>query len=102
MQVILVSRHLKAARTITIMPRHVLTVVVVSLVVLFSTSALFSWLSVHWRLPVVEKLLVSMQQQESKKVESYVSNNLQLMATRLGELQAKVSQLDSLGERAQD
>jgi murein DD-endopeptidase MepM/ murein hydrolase activator NlpD len=99
MQIILVSRHLKAARTITIMPRHVLTVVVVSLVVLFSTSALFSWLSVHWRLPVVEKLLVSMQQQESKKVESYVSNNLQLMATRLGELQAKVSQLDSLGER---
>ena len=99
MQIILVSRHLKAARTITIMPRHVLTVVVVSLVVLFSTSALFSWLSVHWRLPVVEKLLVSMQQQESKKVESYVSNNLQLMATRLGELQAKVSQLDSLGVR---
>lgn len=99
MQIILVSRHLKAARTITIMPRHVLTVVVVSLVVLFSTSALFSWLSVHWRLPVVEKLLVSMQQQESKKVESYVSNNLHLMATRLGELQAKVSQLDSLGER---
>ena len=99
MQIILVSRHLKAARTITIMPRHVLTVVIVSIVVLFSTSALFSWLSVHWRLPVVEKLLVSMQQQEMKKVESYVSNNLQLMATRLGELQAKVSQLDSLDER---
>lgn len=99
MQIILVSRHLKAARTITIMPRHVLAVLVVSFVLLFSTSALFSWLSVHWRLPIVENLLLSLQQQESEKTESYVSNNLQLMATRLGELQAKVLQLDSLGER---
>lgn len=99
MQIILVSRHLKAARTITIMPRHVVATLAVSLVLLFSTSALFSWLSVHWRLPVVENLLLSLQQQESKKTESYVSNNLQLMATRLGELQAKVLQLDSLGER---
>lgn len=99
MQIILVSRHLKTARTINIMPRHVLTVLAVSLVLLFSTSALFSWLSVHWRLPVVENLLQSLRQQETEKSETLVSNNLQLMATRLGELQAKVLQLDSLGER---
>lgn len=99
MQIILVSRHLKTARTITIMPRHVLTVLAVSLVLLFSTSALFSWLSVHWRLPVVENLLQSLRQQETEKSETLVTNNLQLMATRLGELQAKVLQLDGLGER---
>lgn len=99
MQIILVSRHLKAARTITIMPRHVLAALAVSLALLFSTSALFSCLSVHWRLPVVENLLLSLRQQESEKTESHVSNNLQLMATRLGELQAKVLQLDSLGAR---
>jgi len=99
MQIILVSRHLKKARTITIMPRHVLAALAVSLALLFSTSALFSWLSVHWRLPVVENMLLSLRQQESEKSESHVSNNLQLMATRLGELQAKVLQLDSLGER---
>lgn len=99
MQIILVSRHLKAARTITIMPRHVLTVLAVSIFLLFSTSALFSWLSVHWRLPVVERLLLSLQQKETEKTENYISNNLQLMATRVGELQAKVLQLDSLGER---
>ncbi|PKO94539.1 MAG: peptidase M23 [Betaproteobacteria bacterium HGW-Betaproteobacteria-10] len=81
------------------MPRHVLTVLAVSLVLLFSTSALFSWLSVHWRLPVVENLLQSLRQQETEKSETLVSNNLQLMATRLGELQAKVLQLDGLGER---
>jgi murein DD-endopeptidase MepM/ murein hydrolase activator NlpD len=98
-QIILVSRHLKAARTITIMPRHVVLVLAVFFALVFSTALLFSWLSVQWRLPLVENLMLSLQQQESKRIQDYVSNNLHLMATRLGELQAKVLQLDSLGER---
>lgn len=99
MQIILVSRHMKAARTITIMPRHILLALAVFFAMVLSTSAAFSWLSVHFRLPLVENLMLSMQQRESKKIQDYVSANLQLMATRLGELQAKVLQLDSLGER---
>jgi len=98
-QIILVSRHLKVARTITIMPRHVLLVLAVFFALVFSAAILFSWLSVHLRLPVVENLMLSVQQRESSKIQDYVANNLQLMATRLGELQAKVLQLDSLGQR---
>ncbi len=99
MQIILVSRHLKAARTITIMPRHLVATLFVFLVLVFSTSALFSWLSVHLRLPLVEDLLVSLQLQETRKTRDYLDNNLQLMATRLGELQARVLQLDAMGDR---
>ncbi|WP_434515183.1 M23 family metallopeptidase [Dechloromonas sp. ARDL1] len=99
MQIILVSRHLKAARTITIMPRHVLATIFALLVLVFSTSALFSWLSVALRLPVVEDLLVTLHLQEDRKTRDHVDNNLHLMATRLGELQAQVLQLDALGER---
>ncbi|MGE5470298.1 MAG: M23 family metallopeptidase [Bacteroidota bacterium] len=99
MQIILVSRHLKAARTITIMPRHIVAVLAVLLTLVFSTSALFSWLSVHWRLPLVEDLLLVLQRQETQKTQNYVSNNLQLMATRLGELQARVMQLDAVSDR---
>ncbi len=99
MQIILVSRHLKAARTISIMPRHVVAVLFVFFLLVFSTSALFSWLSVHFRLPVVEDLVLSLQQQEARKAKEYLNNNLQLMATRLGELQARVLQLDALGGR---
>jgi len=98
-QIILVSRHLSAARTITIMPRHVLLVLAVFVALVLSTSLLFSWLSVHWRLPIVENFVLSLQQQESRRIQNYVSNNLELMATRLGELQGKVLQLDSLGQR---
>lgn len=99
MQIILVSRHLSAARTITIMPRHVLLVLSVFVGLVLATSLFFSWLSVHWRLPIVENFVLSLQQQESRRIQDYVSNNMQLMATRLGELQGKVLQLDSLGER---
>ncbi len=99
MQIILVSRHLKAARTIHIMPRHVVAALFVFLALVFSTSLFFSWLSVHFRLPLVEDLLVKLQLQESQKTRSYLDNNLQLMAARLGELQGQVLQLDALGDR---
>lgn len=99
MQIILVSRHLKAARTITIMPRHVAATLFVLLALVLSTSALLSWLSVHLRLPLVEDLLATRQLQETQKTRDHLDNNLQLMATRLGELQAQVLQLDVLGDR---
>lgn len=98
-QIILVSRHLKAARTITIMPRHVGFVLAFLIVLVFSTSALFSWLSVHLRLPVVEELVMSLRQREAQETRDHLSNNLQLMATRLGELQAQVLQLDVVSDR---
>jgi murein DD-endopeptidase MepM/ murein hydrolase activator NlpD len=99
MQIILVSRHLKAARTITIMPRHLVMVVVAFLAAVFLTSLVFSWLSVQLRLPVVENMLTAMQSKESQKTQDYLTNNMQMMASRLGELQARVLQLDSLGDR---
>lgn len=99
MQIILVSDHLATARTIHIMPRHVLMAVASFLFLLFSTSALFSWASVHFRLPLVQGLILSLQQREAAQTQSFVHNNLQMLATRVGELQARVVQIDSMSER---
>lgn len=99
MQIIVVSGRLKAARTITIMPRHVVMAVLALVGLVFSMSAAFSWLSVHLRLPVVQDLVLSLQQRESQQSQEFLRSNLQLMAARLGELQAQVVQLDSLGDR---
>lgn len=99
MQIIVVSRHLKTSKTLHIMPRHLLFAAGAFIVLVFVSSAAFSWLSVHLRLPIVKDLVVFMQQKESARTQEVVNNNLQLMATRLGELQAKVLQLDTLGDR---
>ena len=99
MQIIIVSRHLKSARTITIMPRHVLGAVAVFFAMVFLTSAFFSMMSLHFRLPIVENILLSIQQQETRQTRDYITNNLNLMASRLGELQGRLLQLDTLGDR---
>lgn len=99
MQIIVVSRHLKSARTITIMPRHVLGAVAVFFAMVFLTSAFFSMMSLHFRLPIVENILLSIQQQETRQTRDYITNNLNLMASRLGELQGRLLQLDTLGDR---
>lgn len=99
MQIILVSGRLKTAKTLTIMPRHVALAVLILFGLVFATSAAFSWLSVHLRLPLVQELVLSLQQRETQQTQEVVRNNLQLMATRVGELQAQVLQLDSLGDR---
>lgn len=99
MQIILVSRHLKTAKTLTIMPRHVVLALFAFIFIVFSTSALFSWVSVHMRLPLVEDFVLSLYRSESGKAQEVVNNNLQVMATRLGELQARVLQLNELGDR---
>jgi len=101
-QIIVVSRHLKSARTITIMPRHVLGALAVFFVLVFLSSAFFSFISLHFRLPIVENILLSVQQQETRQTRDYITNNLNLMATRLGELQGRLLQLDTLGDRVSD
>lgn len=95
-QIILVSRHLKAARTITIMPRHLLIAGFVFLALIVGTSAMLSWVAAQLRGSGGDDEL---PQQQASKAQQHLSNNLQMMATRLGELQAKVLHLDSLGEK---
>ena len=97
MQIILVSRHLKAARTITIMPRHLMIAGFVFLALIIGTSAMLSWVAGH--LGASGARDDGLAQHEGGRAQQYVSNKLQLMATRLGELQAQVLHLDSLGER---
>lgn len=98
MQIILVSRHLKVARTITIMPRHLLVAGIAFLSLVLFTSALISWLLAPRSATGGQEDALA-QQQATHRTQQFVNNNLQLMATRLGELQAQVLHLDTLGER---
>lgn len=98
-QIIFVSRHLKTAKNITIMPQHMLCAALLFSALVLATAILFSWLSIEFRLPLVRDLVSSLQRHENQKTQEVMVNNLRLMATRVGELQAQVLQLDSLGDR---
>jgi murein DD-endopeptidase MepM/ murein hydrolase activator NlpD len=98
LQIILVSRHLKVARTITIMPRHLAIAGFAFLSLVMFSATLISWVAVHgFRAGGQDEVLS--QREETHQAQQFLNNNLQLMATRLGELQAQVLHLDTLGDR---
>lgn len=99
MQVILISKKTGKTRTFDIMPRHWALAGGAFLFVLFFSSAFFSWLSIQLRLPILRDLVFQAQAQAVQDSQSAVHNNLQFMATRLGELQAELEHVKNLGQR---
>lgn len=99
MQVVLISKKTGKTRTFNIMPRHWAISGLVVLFLLFFGSAFFSWLSVQLRLPLIQDLVFQAQARVAEESQQTVHNNLQLMAARLGELQAQLQEVKNVGER---
>ena len=49
--------------------------------------------------PYLQSLLVSVQEQELRKQQAYMRENLNAMAVKLGQMQAQLLRLDALGDR---
>lgn len=99
MQIILVSRHLKVAKTLTIMPRHLAFAAAGLCLFLCVAVAGLTWLGLKFRLPPVEPVLQSaVRDAEAARAQSE-AQRAQVLMTRLGELKAQLLQLDALGER---
>jgi murein DD-endopeptidase MepM/ murein hydrolase activator NlpD len=94
-QLILVSRHFKAARTVTIMPRHVLAAGILFIACVIAVASVLNRAGDLWRTPAGGNEAPLSQAEAAQ----HVTNNLQAMAARLGELQAQILHLDSLGEK---
>ena len=102
MHIILVPSRLATARTFHI-SRQMLVAAMAGFVGLcFLTPFLFAWIGIHFRLPFSDELAPEAHQAEQVrnfKTEEYVRDNISSMAVKLGEMQAQVMRLDSLGER---
>lgn len=103
MHIILVSDRLATARTITITARHLAIAVACLVLTILAVSSLFSYVTVRHaaevRLPFLQSLLMSVREQETQKTQDFLRENLNAMAVRLGQLQAQLLRLDTLGER---
>lgn len=103
MHIILVSNRMTTARTISLTPLRLLTLLVVLTVAMMSLSSLFSYLTVRYaaeiRHPFLQTLIRAITLQENQRREEYMKENIKVMATKLGEMQAQLSRLDSLGDR---
>ena len=103
MHIILVPSRLAAARSVTLAPGHlVLAGFLAATGVLLAAVALFYLTlrySVELKLPLLESALATVQEREARKAESFLRENLNAMAVKLGQMQAQLMRLDALGER---
>lgn len=82
--------------------RLTLVLVATTLVMMFTAAGLYHWVFLKgaregW--PVVGTLVRFVIRDEMEQRDRYLRENIDLMARRLGEMQAKLMQLDALGER---
>ncbi len=103
MHIIVVSDTAAAARSITITKRHLLAALTAFVGLVLTVSTLFSLLALQHlpeiRLPFVQDLILSLRAEESQKTQVFVRENINAMAVKLGEMQAQVMYLGTVGDR---
>ena len=103
MHIILVPSRLAAARSLTLGPGHLVMAgfLTAAGVVLIAVALFYLTLrySVEFKLPLLESALATVQEREARKAESFLRENLNAMAVKLGQMQAQLMRLDALGDR---
>src|SRR5262249_7903591 len=103
MNIILVSGRLAKARTLTLTLPHLvlgmLIAMVSVLVVAFGLQYLMLRYASSLNSSFLNALVQSAQQEHNDKMQNYLRDNLNAMATKLGQMQAQLLRLDTLGER---
>jgi murein DD-endopeptidase MepM/ murein hydrolase activator NlpD len=101
--IILVSNRMATARTITLTSGRLALIASVLVLAVLALSSLMSYLTVRHaaeiRMPALQAMLRSISLEEAGKTQELVRENLANMATRMGQMQGQLMQLDSLGER---
>lgn len=103
MHIILVSDRMATAKTITLKRRHALAAAAGLIGLVLLAAFVFSLVTLRnietVPLPYAQELLSSVRQQEAQRSQEVVRDNLTSMAVKLGEMQARIMRLDTLGER---
>ena len=103
MHIILVSDRMATARSITLTRRHAILFVGALFSSVLVLSSLFSYVTVRHaaeiRLPFMQDLLRAMNAEEAQRSKDFVRENLNVMAVKLGQMQAQLLRLDTVGER---
>lgn len=103
MHIILVSSRLAKARSLTLTTVHLVAGAVLTALLVFSLTLGLFWITVRHaaelKLPLLDSLLLSAQEQQRHKTDEFLRENLNAMAVKLGQMQARLMRLDALGER---
>ena len=104
MNIILVSGQFTKARTITLDARHIAGMAAGMVLGIVAIAGALNFVMLQFAselhfMPFLQNKVLSIQQTQQHQNESYMRDNLSAMAKRLGEMQAQLLRLDTLGER---
>lgn len=103
MNIILVSGKLAKGKTMALNHAQVMTLGMALLIFPLLLAMIFTYLLLFHAAdiphPYLQSLVLSAQRTEAAKNQVYLRENLNAMAAKLGQMQAHVLRLDSLGER---
>jgi murein DD-endopeptidase MepM/ murein hydrolase activator NlpD len=103
LNIILVSDSLAKSRSMTLSQGQVFlvafSILVAGFVLATATYVVTMKFAVDLRNPYLRALLASLHQDEVKRSEAQVKENLDALAAKVGELQARILRLDAFGER---
>jgi murein DD-endopeptidase MepM/ murein hydrolase activator NlpD len=102
-QIILISDRLARARSVHMSTRHLVGTALVALLLLLGATLSLYWLTLRYaadvKLPALQQLVAAAHQAEAERERTFVQQNLNSMAMKLGEMQAQLTRLDAVGER---
>lgn len=103
MNIILISSNLAKPRTVTLTTAHVVLLAAVFFLSSILLAMGLNYLSLRYAdkidSPTLRSLVWSVQQEEHQKTQSYLRDSLNAMAVRMGQMQAQLLRLDSVGAR---
>lgn len=103
MNIILVSSHLARAKTLTFTRSHFVLLLGALFLVVVSMVLGLNYLSLRYvdkiNNPSLRSFVMSVQQDEYKKNQTYLRDNLNAMAIKIGQMQARLLRIDSVGKR---
>lgn len=103
MHIIVVSDRLATAKTLTLGYRHLAGLAAAFVGLVLVVSSLFSYMTVRHaaeiRLPFLKDFVNSVNAEQAQVSREFLKENLNAMAVKLGQMQAQITRLDSLGER---
>ncbi len=103
MNIIFISNKSERARKISLTGKHITLFISVFLLIILALALSLNFISLRYadRIndPVLRAVLVSPQEERHQKIQIHLQDNLNIMASKLGQMQAQLLRLDALGER---
>lgn len=103
MNIILVSDNLSKGRIVTFSQSHVVMLGIAAVIVMFMMGSMLYSLTMRYavdvKIPYLQSLMSTLYQQEALKNRAQMRESVNTLATKLGEMQARLMRLDAVGER---